>query len=443
MTHHLGAFAAAALSLSSPVLAQMKPKPQMQADPGDFISYKVKKGDTLIGFSQRFLLKTSDYSKVALANGKRNADRLRPGEELKIPVDLLKSKPIEARILAFTGTVSVKGSQGSRAAVVGMPLNEGQTIETGDNGFLSLSLSTGARLSMPSRSTVRILRLRRYDLTGGADLDFAVDKGRTETSATPFRDTVSRFRMRTPVAVSAVRGTTFRIGYNGEQTPSLTEVVEGSVGVASTVTGKTSAVPGGFGVAATRSGDLSQEKLLPPPALIAPGKVQQDADVRFSVSPNPLATGYNIQLSRDAGFVDIFAAKQSSDASITFEGVSDGVYFVRAMAIAKSGLEGLTEAFAFKRQMTTLSAARSAERPDEFLFSWAGQGTAKQLYRFQLVKGEGNDIPVVDEPGLQSSSITLVSLKPAVYQWRVGVRSFPDTGDGIIWTPFQKLTISE
>ncbi len=437
MTRFLALLGGAAFILASPALAQSLP------DQSDTVAYTVKKGDTLIGFSQHYLTNPANYTKVAAANGLRNADLLRPGQQLKVPSDLLKSKPIEARVIAFTGAVTVRDRAGARAAAVGMPLGEGQTIETGDTGFLSLSLSTGARISMPSRSSVRIVRLRRYDLNGGADLDFAVEKGRTETSVTPFRDTNSRFRMRTPVAVSAVRGTTFRIGYDGDAAPSLTEVVEGSVGVASVTTGRTNAVPGGFGVAATISGDLTQEKLLPPPAMIEPGRVQQDATLRFDITPDAVAAGHHVQLSRNAGFVDIFAAKRFSGASIDFPGIPDGRYFVRAMAIAKSGLEGLTEAFSFKRQMVLISAARSSENPDEFLFSWAGQGSVKQLYRFQLLQGNSDVVPIIDEPGLQTQSITLVRLKPGVYQWRVGTRSFPDTGEGLTWTPLQKLTISE
>jgi hypothetical protein len=419
------------------------PHAQANVDQRDTIPYRVKKGDTLIGFSTQYLKTASDFRKIAAANGKRDADKLRPGEQLNIPVQLLKSKPIEARIVAFTGAVTVTAGKRIQNAQIGMPLYEGESIETGDNGFLTLSISTGARVSMPSRSKVRILRLRRYDLNGGADLDFAVDQGRTETSVTPFRDSTSRFRMRTPVAVSAVRGTSFRIGYDGEAAPSLTEVVEGAVGVASVTTGNNSEVPHGFGVAAKLSGSLDQEKLLPPPAMIEPGRLQQDANLRFDIKANPAATGHHVQLSRDAGFVDIFAAKRSPDASIEFSGVPDGVYFVRAMAIAKSGLEGLTETYSFKRQLTELAASRSSQNPDEFLFSWIGQGSAKQLYRFQLFNGDDRAIPLIDEPGLQGESITLVRLKPAIYSWRVGTRSFSGGNEEMVWTPLQKLTISE
>ncbi len=434
--------AAVALLCAAPLLAQARPA----AD--DIVTYRVKRGDTLIGFSQRYLTNAADYSKVAAANGLRDADKLRPGQQLSVPVDLLKSKPIEATVLAFTGVVTVKARSGTRSATVGMPLNEGQTIATGEDGFLSFLLSTGARIAMPSRSSVRILRMRRYDLTGGADLDFAVDRGRTETSVKPMKDGVSRFRMRTPVAVSAVRGTTFRIGYDGEAAPSLTEVIEGSVGVGATATGQTSAVPGGFGVAARLSGDLAQEKLLPPPAMVDPGRLQQDTDLRFDIKPNDSAIGHHVQLSRDAGFMDIFAATRSAAARIEFLGIPDGVYFVRSMAIAKSGLEGLSDTYAFKRQLVTLSAARSASNPNEFLFSWAGQSKAKQTFRFQLIEAKdadaaGNLVPIIDEPGLADPSIVLVRPKPAIYQWRVGTRTYPDDGEGISWSPFQKLTISQ
>ena len=55
------------------------------------------------------------------------------------------------------------------------------------------------------------MRLRKYLLTGGSDIDLYVEQGRAETAAAPIKDSNSRFRMRTPTAVSAVRGTVFRI----------------------------------------------------------------------------------------------------------------------------------------------------------------------------------------------------------------------------------------
>lgn len=414
-----------------------------RAAPEEVYTYRVKSGDTLIGFSNRYLANAQDYLKLRDINRLADADLLRPGKPLLVPYALLKFTPISAQIAAHSGDVSVRAGTRRVEISIGLAIKEGMIIETGRSGFVTMSLANGSRLSVPSLSQLRVVRLRRYVLTGGNDIDFSVDKGRAETAVTPFKDRVSRFRLRTPSAVSAVRGTTFRVGFDDVAKSSVSEVVEGSVGVGTSGSSKETAIPGGFGAAISRSGDLNKEKLLPPPALIDPGATQQGADVRFTAKPAPTEKGYHVQIAKDAGFVDVVASERSLDPTLTFSGLADGRYFVRAMAIASSGLEGLSETTSFRRQLASASAERVPGAMDAFRFAWMTQGADKKLYRFQFFNTASPALPMIDEAALEGPALMLGGLKPGVYQWRVSIKPAGGSQDDLLWTPFQKLTVTE
>jgi hypothetical protein len=111
------------------------------------------------------------------------------------------------------------------------------------------------------------------------------------------------------VSVSAVRGTEFRVGADGDPNGgrAQTEVLKGAVGVdpGAVATGGPP-VPAGFGVSATAAGVS---------APVAAARAQAgnrrsepgDKTVHFAVEPLAGAAAYRLLLSRDAGFVDIFA----------------------------------------------------------------------------------------------------------------------------------------
>ena len=322
-------------------------------------------------------------------------------------------------------------------------MTEGQTLSTGAPGFLTITIAGGSNVSIPSRSRVKIARLRKYLLTGGSDIDLFVERGRAETNAAPVKDANSRFLMRTPTAVSAVRGTVFRIGYDGPDSSSLTEVVEGAVAVDSGANAP-ALVPTGFGAALPKTGRLLQEELLPAPKVTNAGNVQADDIVTFSLSPIPGAKGYHTQIARDAGFLEIFAETVSNGPSATFNSVPDGSYFVRSMAIANSGLEGLANPFGFRRRLTKIGAAPAGgSANDTFRINWVKQGGGNAVYRFQLYSDADPKIPMIDEPGLETLGISLTNLPPGRYNWRVGMRQSSPEGVIETWSRPQNFTIGD
>jgi hypothetical protein len=381
----------------------------------DEISYKVRPGDKLIVLSRRFLVTPDAYRTVQRINGIKDANTLRVGSVLVIPTNLLRATRLDARVIAFKGIATA--TNGPRAAQVKLEtrVSEGALVETGPDGFVTLQLHNGSKVSLPSNSRVRIAKMRTYGLTGGTDLDFLVERGRTETSATPLRDNHSRFRMRTPVAVSAVRGTIFRVGYDGPDSATLTEVVEGNVAVQMNVSSLQTSLPTGFGAAGLPSGTLQREQLLAPP-----GSAQRGRLVTFDLQPDRGAAGYHVQVAKDRDFLDIVAAKRSQTPRVILDSLPAGRYFVRAMAIAPSGLEGLPQVDQFDRRLAALRAQQVPGRGGRWRFDWDIGQSDKAVFRFQVFANGKTDVPVIDEPGLQTNAMEVQNLPAGRYLWRVG-----------------------
>lgn len=422
------------------VLGVMAAPAWAQAADADAISYTVRKGDTLYQLARDYLTGSNPLAELRAANRVRIPERMPVGLKLTIPKRLLRFRPIELRLVSFNGPVNVIADGRAAPAQKGAVVVEGGGVQTGSNGFALFAGNEGSRIALPSNSTVRFTRARHYLLTDAPEVEVAVDKGRAEVQAAKQKPAGS-FRLRTPVAVSAVRGTVFRAGFDEARKAGTTEVTEGEVAVAAARAEL--AVPAGFGAAADASGDLAKEELLRPPALIDPGKVQTESAVHFDLAPVAEASGYRLQVSRDGGFTEIVSELTPATASADFAGIGNGTWFVRAAAISRRGLLGLEETWSFRRQRLGLAAdAGQAGIPDGFRINWAAEGEGRQVYRFQLFAKDRPGLPMIDEGGLTEPGITLVKLPKGAYRWRVGVISVTPEGTAEVWTPFNAFNVS-
>lgn len=387
------------------------------------IDYVVRPGDTLSGLADRYLVRPGAYREVARLNRVQEPRRLPVGRVLRLPVALLRSEPAQARIVTVRGPVSLeRGGGAAEPATVGQAVGEGAVISTGANAFIRLALPDGGHVSLPSRSRVRVRRLRTILLNGATDQLFQLESGRVESEASPAREP-GGFVIATPISVSAVRGTSFRNSYDPDAERGGTEVIEGVVAVAA---GSSELVAReAQGVTAGATG-LALATLLPAPDLLDPDAVQTGDVIALEFAPTPGAVLYRARMATDAGMVDAFSESDSApgQARITFTGVEDGLYFVRVSAVSADGLEGLAKVYTLLRArsgLANLSAAASGTGRDrQYLFRWEPQGDGPAEFRFQLRKN-GEDIPVVDEAGLSAPRLTLTGLPAGEYQWGVRI----------------------
>jgi hypothetical protein len=410
------------------------------------VAYVVKPGDTLIGLARSYMNRPGDYRTVQKANRVAQPRRLRPGSQLNIDPNLLKSAPIAANLSAFSGPVLIETGGQRTPARVGMPLLEGQAVITGPGAFATFELEDASRVTLPSNTRVRIAKLRQVLINNAPQRVFQLDQGRGTVSATPNPNPAGKFEVRTPVSVSAVRGTEFRVGADGDK--AQTEVLKGAVGVdAGAVATAAPPVPAGFGVSATAGGVSAPVRLLPAPKLGAGGQTQADKTVRFAVEPQAGAAAYRLQLSRDAGFVDIFAEATTQAPAADFGEIANGTYFVRLTALDPGGLEGFPADYSFDRDLDTLDAAAPGDVRDgkhrKFLFRWSSAGDGVRNYRFQLFAGTDAKVPVVDQPGLAEPQLTLTDLPPGAYAWRVAAVRFKNGAVTEKVGPLQPLQIGK
>ncbi len=410
--------------------------PLSAQEPGE-VTYTVQRGDTLVGIAARYLRSTSAIPLVQRINRVRNPRRLPIGTPLKLPRALLRFEDVVLEVAAFSGPVSLAGATPS----VGARLAEGAIVTTGPNGFVTFRSSFGGRISLPSNSRARLIRARRYVLGGTLDVDFAIEDGRGSATS-PALKGQDLLQMRTPRAVTAVRGTDFRVAFDAGLARSITEVTQGLVAVAAGT--DTIAAIAGFGVASAGDGLAPPEALLPAPALVEPGAIQTEEQLRFTVDPGPQARAHRFEIARDAGFVDVVSGVIAEGREAVFEPLPNGRYFMRARAISASGIEGFSESYSFRRKR--LGAEASIGQSDEidgFVFQWLPEGDGNVTFAFQLWRDGDAAKLIVDEAGLSSTALVLTDLAPGVYQWRVAAVEAEPEGLLKVWGPTQKLTISQ
>ena len=404
------------------------------------VEYRIKQGDTLYDLSKSFFVNEGAIADVMRINRIRNARRLPVGGVLSLPRRLLRYEPQPLRVLTFSGPVTISHSGSKLEPRLGVQVAEGAIVETGARGFISLGGTGNSRLSLPSNSRVRVDGARRYLINDAIDFDIRVLKGRSEIVAPKLKDQ-ERFRVGTPQAVTAVRGTKFRVAYKEAAERSLTEVVEGNVEVM--VGEENVAAAAGSGVAANALAIGAAEPLLPAPALVDAGSIQTGEDVTFTVEDLGKAKGYRTQLARDAGFVEVIAEQISSDEVVAFDDIADGRLFVRSRAIAESELEGLTEVYSFRRKR--LGAAVSVEASpfdDAYKFIWLPEGVGKSYAGFQLWDAKQPDTLLVDEIGVEFQGFYVSNVEPGDYRWRVATFQI-DEGEVIkVWGPVQEFKVT-
>lgn len=407
------------------------------------VRYTIKSGDTLLGLAQKYFVSSNAYRRVQTINRISNPRSIPVGKVLRIPRNLLKSRPAQLSVLKFSGPVQISTRSGSAAPKVGNPVPEGAELFTGRGGFLSLKGAVGSSVSIPSQSQIRVLRARRILLTNTLDVEFKILKGRGSFSPPKLKRN-GRYRVRTPVAVSAVRGTVFRVAFDEEGSRNLAEVLEGEVNL--TAADTEAAIPEGFGTSASEAGVGELEELLPAPKLVDAATTQTDEKLSLAVIPVEGAKAYRIQLARDAGFIDLYSEVVSKTSSVVMDGTPNGRFHVRGMAISETGLEGIPGAFGdnFRRQRLGVKAtAEASPLADGFKFAWTKEGEGEVRYDFQLWKQGQTSPPVINEIGLDKESITLTNLEPGKYEWRVAVVQ-PGAEEFLrVWGEPQKLVVAD
>ncbi|MEO1731375.1 MAG: FecR domain-containing protein [Pseudomonadota bacterium] len=409
-----------------------------QAKEPEHITYIVEPGDTLLQIARDYMISADDWPQVQTLNEVGNPRKLAIGKALRLPRALLRYNDVRLQVRYFAGQVFTDGSPVAQQEF----LNPGSRVTTGANGFVTFeSPEFGGRVSLPSNSAARLVVARRYILNETLFVDFEIERGRGTIFSPPL-DTDDQLLLTTPRAVTAVRGTEFRVAFDPEADSSITEVTEGVVAVAAL--DKEISAEQGFGVRSTADGLGEPEALLPAPKLINPTAIQLDETLKFALEPNAASSARRVQIARDVTFLDVIEEQVVEGDTATFASLENRQYYVRARDISDSGIEGFfSDTAGFRRKRVGVAASNGpSEFVDGLLFKWLPEGEEDSRFAFQLWSANNRDALLIDETGLDIPAMVLTDIPAGTYQWRVAAIVPDEEGLLKVWTPAQTLTIS-
>lgn len=303
---------------------------------GDFI-YRVRHGDTLIDLAVDYTRNPANWSRLQTLNQIDSPERLPVGRELRIPLSMIPVREAQAQVVHVSGQAGLNG----KPLQAGEAVKEGSTVNTAPGGFVTLELADGSKLTLPSDGSAELTRLRQFEGTGLTDSVISVQRGSVESSVAPGGKGVGRFEIRTPVAVTGVRGTRFRVQSGAQGIQS--EVLEGSVRLQAhapgSAPGRPVAVAEGYGAAVGADGSVSGVRpLLKAPELGDPERAGGGWTTAFPGVAG--AHAYLVRVSRDAeGALPVSSASFPSN-EIRFTAPGPGTFYVSVRAVDSLGLHG-------------------------------------------------------------------------------------------------------
>jgi len=218
---------------------------------------------------------------------------------------------------------------------VGQPLLLGSRITCGD-GTATIVLGNYSRMLLRPGCDLEISTMSTGAAPGQA-AELELGKGDAEVEVKPR----SRFEIRTPSAVAAVRGTEYRLSVDGDSTRS--EVLAGSVAVAAD---KTVLLPPGFGLLARQDEALGEPRpLLPPPGL-APEyrkrRVDSTLPFVFEWENHPEAVAWQVDVHTPGALVGRYVTSyRVTRPTIELVGLEPRCYRLSVRAIDAEGFNGM------------------------------------------------------------------------------------------------------
>ncbi len=397
--------------------------------------YSIKEGDNLWDLTVDHLKDVSYVKKVQALNKIQDPWNIIPGTEIKIPAKWLRSFPMLVRVRSMQGQAELIEEQvnDSSKLVSGALIIVGDTIRTGENSSVILEFVDGTRLSLEENSEMKVQYLGTYEYTGMTDSRLYLKKGRLETQVAPKKGSASRFKIATPVSVTSVRGTNYRISSEPETAKSNTEVLEG--GVLVTSSDKTRLITKGYGTIAVA--DQQPElpvKLLDSPDIDDVSRVFERVPIQLKLPELPKNQGYRVQIAETPLFNNMLFNKSFSSSTIRTVDLPDGKYQMRVRGIDEQGLEGKNAEFQFELNARPEPPFLGMPKPGAGIveetptFKWS-QDKAAKGYHLQIAETEDFTNILVDISTSTEASLTLEKpLKIGKYYWRIA--TIDQDGDG-------------
>ncbi len=402
---------------------------------GEWI-YTVRPGDNLWNITERYMLSMRYWVPLLKLNQIDQPKRMLPGTLLRMPQQWSKISRVGAVIVDLTGTVEIVNLRSGkrRPAKRGERLMSHHRVITHQDSRMLLEFGDKSRLLLSSGSRLDLEKLQGYGDGDVTDTQIRLQQGGSESLVNPDKKSGTRFEIFTPSALTAVRGTGYRLNTSDEGRVTRVEVTSGQVAVAGG--GKTISVSGGYGLLAEQGRPPQQPiQLLPPPSLAGVPKLVEDLDWEFQFPRLAKADGYRVQVveERNLSAPKIDQMFSGVQINLNLHDLPDGKYLMKVRGLDTEAIEGRNALHSFELNARPqppfqVSPAAGAEfietRPT---FEWARPEGAGS-YRLQLARNHRMDDPILDEVvPAKTRYVPAEDLPTGLYFWRVA--AFDAKGD--------------
>ena len=387
------------------------------------IPLKVQKGTNLISITRQFCTSKYHWKEIAKINKLTPPYLISPGDIIYAPIELLKVEKLSAKVTSVTGSVFVVryGNKLERVKK-GDLIYPGQTLVTEEDGFTHLVFPDNkyTRISSGSKFTLTYL-VRLID--NSLKAEFFLEKGRITPEVKKQLGDNESFTTRTPVSVTGVRGTEFRLKLSDDNVNTI-ETLKGVVGVKSD-TGVLS-LQKGEGTKVVKGQNPEAPTLLPKsPVSPAIADIYKVLPINIDAPAEDNVSQYRLRVTTDEkGDNTILEQLATAGGSFTLLALPDGPYFGYLTAIDAEGFESLPAA-PFTFEVRTVPGAPIFDSPHDgkgvfdstIEVKWLHVESASS-YHLQLARDPDFSAPEVDLVQKESSYV-FSDLRPGTYYFRV------------------------
>lgn len=310
------------------------------------IGYTIQPGEKLIRLGKRLLTDPEAWPEVASFNKLGNANTLKPGQTIQLPLRLMKPMLANGKVVSVSGDVQL----GTSPAEAGGTLAEGARLQTGANSSAVIELADGSRVTLLPNTLAELAISQNYatrDARGSASTTWfsglvRLVQGSLDTAAEKLAKRATPLQIQTPTSLVGVRGTQFRVAFDDPVTQNArTEVLEGLVQADNPTQGSGAALPQGKG--AVLNPAVKEIKVVD--LLQAPDLSATPADIFKPLALWPMpglagAASFRVQVASDAAFNQIVRDLVVTTGAADLATLPNGSWFARIRGIDAIGIEG-------------------------------------------------------------------------------------------------------